>query len=130
MSFYTKFVYFSIHSFIHSFILHPSFYLLSFFSFHSPAAVPSKRDMLTLVKAIQLEISMAISEGDVQGGLVRAVCKEAVKAIQLVRKSIFYFFSTFFCIILFILLTCFIYFYFIVLYIVLSNLFVLFLLIL
>ena len=48
------------------------------------AAVPSRRDMLALIKAIQSELGSAAAEGDAQGGLLRAVCKEAVKAVQLV----------------------------------------------
>jgi hypothetical protein len=44
--------------------------------------------MLALIKAIQSELGMAAAEGDGQGGLLRAVCKEAVKAVQLVRHSI------------------------------------------
>jgi hypothetical protein len=52
-----------------------------------PAAVPSKRDMLALIKAIQSELGMAAAEGDGHGGLLRAVCREAVKAVQLVRQS-------------------------------------------
>lgn len=48
------------------------------------AAVPSKRDMQTLIRSVQTELGMAAAEGDKQGGLLRAVCKEAVKAVQLV----------------------------------------------
>ena len=48
------------------------------------AAVPSKRDMQTLIRSVQTELGMAAAEGDMQGGLLRAVCKEAVKAVQLV----------------------------------------------
>ena len=40
--------------------------------------------MQTLIRAVQTELSMAAAEGDKQGGLLRAVCKEAVKAVQLV----------------------------------------------
>ena len=52
-----------------------------------PAAVPSKRDMQALIKVIQSELTMAAAEGDTQGGWLRAVSREAVKSIQLVRSS-------------------------------------------
>ena len=52
------------------------------------AAVPSRRDMLALIKAIQSELGSAAVEGDAQGGLLRAVCKEAVKAVQLVSPGL------------------------------------------
>ena len=47
--------------------------------------MPSKRDMQTLIRSVQTELGMAAAEGDKQGGLLRAVCKEAVKAVQLVN---------------------------------------------
>ena len=40
--------------------------------------------MQTLIRSVQTELGMAAAEGDKQGGLLRAVCKEAVKAVQLV----------------------------------------------
>jgi hypothetical protein len=44
--------------------------------------------MLALIRAIQSELGMAAAEGDGHGGLLRAVCREAVKAVQLVSSSI------------------------------------------
>ena len=41
--------------------------------------------MQALIKVIQSELTMAAAEGDTQGGWLRAVSREAVKSIQLVR---------------------------------------------
>ena len=43
--------------------------------------------MQALIKVIQSELTMAAAEGDTQGGWLRAVSREAVKSIQLVRSS-------------------------------------------
>ena len=52
------------------------------------AAIPSKRDMQALIKALQSELAMAAVEGDHAGGLLRVVCKEAVKSVQLMVSKV------------------------------------------
>lgn len=51
-----------------------------------PAAIPSKRDLLALIKAIHSELVTALSEGEI--GLVLAVCKEFLKTIKLMLSKI------------------------------------------
>lgn len=50
------------------------------------AAVPSKRDLQTLISAIQDEIVGVIIEGDFT--IVRMICKEALKAIRLLVTKV------------------------------------------
>eukprot|EP00604_Paraphysomonas_vestita_P002961 CAMPEP_0174820938 /NCGR_PEP_ID=MMETSP1107-20130205/5099_1 /TAXON_ID=36770 /ORGANISM="Paraphysomonas vestita, Strain GFlagA" /LENGTH=344 /DNA_ID=CAMNT_0016037261 /DNA_START=11 /DNA_END=1042 /DNA_ORIENTATION=- len=50
------------------------------------AAVPSKRDLQTLVKVIQDEITSVVIEGD--RGLVKIIGKEATKTIQLLLTKV------------------------------------------
>lgn len=50
------------------------------------AAVPSKRDLLALTKALHTELVSAAIESEV--GLVRAVCREAHKAVQLMVTKV------------------------------------------
>jgi hypothetical protein len=50
------------------------------------AAVPSKRDLLTLVKAIQDEVVTVVLEGD--RSLVKLVGREALKAVQLLLTKV------------------------------------------
>jgi hypothetical protein len=50
------------------------------------AAVPSKRDLQTLTKALQSELLVAAIESDV--GLVGVVCKEFLKAVRLMMTKI------------------------------------------
>lgn len=50
------------------------------------AAVPSKRDLMSFVKAVQAELVDAANEGD--AGLIRFVCRELAKAVQLLTTKI------------------------------------------
>jgi hypothetical protein len=50
------------------------------------AAVPSKRDLQTLIKAMQAEFLTAVVESDV--GLVQLVCKEFAKTVKLMLSKI------------------------------------------
>lgn len=50
------------------------------------SAVPSKRDLLSFVKVVQAELVDAASESDT--GLIRFVCKEIAKAVQLLVSKI------------------------------------------
>ena len=50
------------------------------------AAIPSKRDLQTLTKALQVELVTAVLESDI--GLVAASCKEFTKATQLMLSKI------------------------------------------
>lgn len=50
------------------------------------AAVPSKRDLQALTKALQTELATAAAESEV--GLLRAVSREALKAVQLMVTKI------------------------------------------
>lgn len=50
------------------------------------SAVPSKRDLLSFVKAVQEELVDAASESDT--GLIRFVCREIAKAVQLLVSKI------------------------------------------
>jgi hypothetical protein len=50
------------------------------------AAVPSKRDLQSFIKVVQTELTEAAVESDV--GLVRFVCREIAKAIQLLMTKI------------------------------------------
>ena len=50
------------------------------------AAVPSKRDLLALTKAMQTELVNAAVESEV--GLIRSVCREAHKAVQLMATKV------------------------------------------
>lgn len=50
------------------------------------AAVPSKRDLLALTKAIQAEFSNAAAEGD--ASLVALLCKEFLKTVRLMLSKI------------------------------------------
>jgi hypothetical protein len=50
------------------------------------AAVPSKRDLLALTKAIQSEFSTAAAEGD--ASLVALLCKEFLKTVRLMLSKI------------------------------------------
>lgn len=50
------------------------------------AAIPSKRDLQTLIKAIQTELVNAVLEGDF--GLVRLVSREALKSLQLIGSKV------------------------------------------
>lgn len=50
------------------------------------AAVPSRRDLQTLTKAIQSELTTAVIESDI--GLVGAICKELVKVVKLMLSKI------------------------------------------
>lgn len=50
------------------------------------SAVPSKRDLLSFVKAAQMELVDAASESDT--GLIRFVCREIAKAVQLLVSKI------------------------------------------
>ena len=70
---------------LHSFILllYP---FVCFLLFLLSAAVPSKRDLQSLVKVFLQEISSAAIDGDV--GLVRSVCKETTKSIRLLLSKV------------------------------------------
>jgi hypothetical protein len=50
------------------------------------AAIPSKRDLQTLVKAIQSELVHVVIESDV--GLIRYVSREALKSLQLISSKV------------------------------------------
>lgn len=50
------------------------------------AAIPSKRDLQTLIKAIQVELVHVVVESDI--GLIRYVSREALKTLQLISSKV------------------------------------------
>jgi hypothetical protein len=55
------------------------FWVLVFIVVWFTAAIPSKRDLQTLIKAIQAELVAVTIEGDI--GLIALVSKEALKSL-------------------------------------------------
>jgi hypothetical protein len=60
------------------------FWVLVFIVLWFTAAIPSKRDLQTLIKAIQAELVAVTIEGDI--GLIALVSKEALKSLQLISS--------------------------------------------
>ena len=81
----TSFFDYLFNKFINLFYFYVSF-KYNVYIFRYEGAVPSKRDLQALFKALQSELVSAAVEGDLS--LLKSTCKEMQKAIQLVVAKV------------------------------------------